>query len=55
MRGLTALGLKLGSAFGKTEDVLDADRVSGLAGSHVFFFFSIKRKIDYIVWREVFL
>lgn len=53
MRGLTALGLKLGSAFGKTEDVLDVDSVSGLAGSHSFF--SIKRKIDYIIWREVFL
>lgn len=38
VRGLTALGLKLGSAFGKTEDVLDVDSVSGLAGSHSFFF-----------------
>lgn len=44
MRGLTALELKLGNAFGKTEDVLDEGSVVPLAWQvRIGCFFSIKR------------
>lgn len=39
MRGLTTLELKLGNAFGKTEDVLDEDSVVPLAWQDCIGFF----------------
>lgn len=56
MRGLTTLELKLGNAFGKTEDVLDEDSVVPLAwqvrGGRGC---QLSGETDYIIWREVFL
>lgn len=59
MRGLTTLELKLGNAFGKTEDVLDEDSVVPLAwqvrGGGGGGRCRLRGETDYIIWREVFL
>lgn len=58
MRGLTALGLELESAFGKIGDKLDEDSAVPLAWqicAIVWVFFPLRGEIDCIIWREVFL
>lgn len=55
MRGLTALELQLGNAFGKTEDVLEEDSVVPLAWQVCIgleLFFPSRWEIGYIIWRE---